>query len=115
MGNVNYDSTLDFGETDGPGDFPHTLNLGETGAGGKKIDILASAGITGGPVTVTAKGSYGGGEWADVGANTITLEALKSGEGSVSVSGNRFPLLKVTASGSFTGALGAVLNPYIGK
>jgi hypothetical protein len=116
MGNVNYDSSLDFGDITAAGDFPHTLNLGKTDADRKKVDIQASADITGGPVTVTVKGSDTGTSlWVDVGVNTITLEALKSGKASVTVSPNSKKYLKVTAAGTFTGTLGAVLNTYIGK
>ena len=116
MGNVNYDSTLDFGNITGAGDFPNTLNLGKTDADRKRVDILSSEDISGGPVTVKVQGSVdGSSDWVDVGVNTISLEALKAGKGSAAVSVNSFPYLKVTATGSFTGTLGAVLNTYIGK
>jgi hypothetical protein len=133
MGNVNYDSSLDFGSVDLTGAaavFPNILNLGPavnglpnlggTDVNRKKVDILASADIAGGTgVTVTVQGSANGTTgWVGVGVNTITLADLKAGRGSVAISPNNYQYLQaaIAKSGTFTaGKAAAQLNTYTGK
>jgi hypothetical protein len=133
MGNVMYDSSLDFGTVDLTGadtEFPNILdlgpkvnglpNLGGTEVNRKTVDILASADTDGGTgITVAVQGSADGStNWVDVGKNSITLEDLKAGKGSVAVSPNGYPFLQVTIAkaGTFTaGSVAAQLNTYVGK
>jgi hypothetical protein len=123
MGNVNYDSTLDFGNLDLTGadtEFPNILNLGKTSADRMKVDILVSADAAGGTaLTVTVQGSADGtSNWTDVGTNTITLDDLLSGKGAVVISPNSFQYLQIgiAKAGTFTGGTaGAQLNTYVGK
>jgi hypothetical protein len=136
MGNVNYDSSLDFGTVDLSGAdtaFPNILNLGPainglpnlggTDADRKKVDILSSADVAGGTaITVKVQGTdddpAGVPAWTDVGVNTVTLAELQAGKGSVAVSPNAYRYLQVTLarSGTFTaGTLAAQLNTYTGK
>jgi hypothetical protein len=135
MGNINYDSSLDFGTVDLTGTdavFPNVLNLGPavnglpnlggTDADRKKVDILSSADIAGGTsITVTVQGSAsedGSTGWVSVGVNTVTLEDLKAGNGSVAVSPNSYQYLQVTIvrnSYFSAGTVAAQLNTYVGK
>jgi hypothetical protein len=124
MGNVAYDSTLDFGSIALSGSdaaFPNVINLGKTDADRKEVDILSTADVAGGTsITLTVQGNTTNttNGWAAVGINTFTLEELKAGKRAVAISPNAYQFLRVaiTKTGTFTaGTVAAQLNTYTGK
>jgi hypothetical protein len=121
MGNVMYDSTLDFGEATlaSATEFPNVLDLDKTSAGRMVLDILTVGAAGGTAVAVTVQGSANGTSgWVDVGKNTFTLADLAAGKNKVAISPNGFRFLKaaITKTGTFTaGTMNAQLNTYIGK
>jgi hypothetical protein len=56
--NFLYDALNDFGKLDAAGDFPNVINTGEASLERMTVDLkLPDGAITGGPVTLSVKGS----------------------------------------------------------
>jgi hypothetical protein len=121
MGNVSYDSSLDFGSValaSGTA-LPNILNLGKTSVNRMTVDLFAPDAAGGTAVAVTVQGSADGtGGWVDVGKNTFTLADLNAGVCGVAISPNPYQYLQVTLTktGTFTaGTISGQLNTYVGK
>jgi hypothetical protein len=123
MGNVSYDSTLDFGSAAlaSASVLPNILDLGKTSANRMTVDLFCVGTAGGSALAVTVQGTNdlaGTPVWTDVGKNTFTTAELGSGAAAVAVSPNTFRYLQValTKTGTFTaGTLEGQLNTYVGK
>jgi len=112
-----YDKLNDFGTLTAAGDFPNVMNMGEASAERMSVDLKAPNGdITGGPVTLSVKGSdtEGGTYTAIVTGGAISAADLKDGYG-LPVPKTKFKFLKAAVAGTFTGAVQALINSYLGK
>jgi len=120
MGNINflYDAMNDFGNREGTGVFPNTINMGDASAERMTVDLkLPSGPITGGPVTLSVTGSNTeGGTYATIVTGGAVTAADLSGEGySLPIPKTKFKFLRVSIAGTFTGTVQAIINSYIGK
>jgi hypothetical protein len=124
MGNVSYDSSLDFGSAVLSSDakLPNILDLGKTSASRMTVDLFLQGAAGGTGIAVTVQGTNddpsGTPTWTDVGKNTFTTAALTAAVGSVAISPNPYRYLQValTKTGTFTaGTLKGQLNTYVGK
>ena len=112
-----YDKLNSFGKLDAAGDFPNTINLGEASVERMAVDIKLPGGeFSGGPLTVTVKGSdsEGGTYNTVVQSGPVTAAVINKGYGlPVPKTGHKF--IKAAISGTFTGSVEAIINSYLGK
>jgi len=118
MGHIayQYDKLNDFGTLSTAGDFPNTINMGEATAARMSVDLkLPDRTVTGGPVTLTVKGSYSeeGAYSAIVSSGSITEEMLNDGY-ALPMPKTGYQYLKVEISGDFNGRVQALINSFPG-
>jgi hypothetical protein len=113
-----YDALNDFGKLNAPGDFPNILNMGEASAERMTVDLkLPDGAITGGPVTLSVKGSdtEGGAYTAIVTGSAVGADGLSKGGYALPVPETKFKYLKASLAGAFAGTVQAIVNSYLGK
>ena len=112
-----YDKRNDFGTLTAAGDFPNVMNMGEASVERMSVDLkMPNGAVTGGPVTLSVKGSdtEGGTYTAIVTGSAVSAADLKNGYG-LPVPKTKFKFLKAAVAGTFTGTLQALINSYLGK
>jgi len=112
-----YDKLNSFGKLTAAGDFPDTINLGEASIERMTVDLkLPEGNFSGGPLTVTVKGSdsEGGAYNTVVQSGSVTEAMINEGYG-LPVPKTGYKFIKVAVSGSFTGSVEAIINSYLGK
>jgi len=112
-----YDKLNSFGKLTAAGDFPDTINLGEASIERMTVDIkLPSGEFSGGPLTVTVKGSdtEGGTYNTVVQSGSVTAAMIKEGWG-LPVPKTGYKFIRAAVAGTFTGSVEALINSYMGK
>jgi len=115
--NFLYDKLNDFGTLTAAGDFPNVINMGEASAERLTVDLkLPDGPITGGPVTLSVKGSdtEGGTYSAIVTGSAVSAADLSKDGYALPMPKTKFKFLKVSLSGTFTGKVQAIINSYVG-
>jgi len=115
-----YDKLNSFGKLTAAGDFPDTINLGEASIERMTVDIkLPTGAFTGGPVTVTVKGSdtESGAYTNIVQSGPVSADMIKANYG-LPVPKTAYKYIKtaisVTSPATFTGTVEALINSYMG-
>ena len=114
--NFLYDTKNDFGKLTAAGDFPNIMGMGDASAERLAVDLkLPDGSITGGPVTLSVKGSdTQGGTYTTIVTGAAISAADLSGGYSLPMPKTKFKFLKAAVAGTFTGTLQALINSYTG-
>jgi len=113
-----YDKLNDFGTLAAAGDFPNIINMGDATAERMSVDLKMPQGaITGGPVTLSVKGSdtEGGTYTAIVTGGAVSAADLAKDGYRLPMPKTKYKFLKAAIAGTFTGTVQALINSYLGK
>jgi hypothetical protein len=116
--NFLYDKLNDFGSLAAAGDFPNTMNMGDASAERMTVDLkLPDGAISGGPVTLSVKGSdtENGTYTPIVTGGAVSAASLNKDGYALPIPRTSYKFLKASLSGSFTSTVQALINSYLGK